>query len=871
MYRLIPIALTLSAAIPGLAQEVSILDLNTDGIPANPYTYLEPHAPTLDGRLPFETGIDDGNELWFTDGWASGTDIEDLSPGLAGSRPGDFTMAGSRIFFVAWSREAGRELWSTLGPGQSAMVADLATGTLDSYPSSLTAFGDDLFFTASDSVSRGLYTVDSVSLAVTPVATGVVEPDRDGPIVDDNSRVYFLATPLTGGSLEIWASDGTGAGTEQATNIGCPAWGELLGVGTVVFAVCDEGSSTKLLRLDSSSPDGTAMVHDFGNQAVEQLTPSGGTLYMVVGNEEIWGLDSSTGVTNQITAFGGGAAPDDLVRYQGGLVFAATAAFGRELFWTDGSIVTGIEIAPSQPSSDPAELRVHGGRVYFTADDGTHGRELWSTDGTVAGTSMVVDLEPGPLGSEIGIGPSTDLGLVFNRAARGLWRTDGTETGTMEIPLPGSYSASPTNLHVDAASGKLFFVRDRGSDDSGEEPYVTDGTVDGTFALGDLEPGPESSDAEFEVSLPNGRTLFTAWTTDDDMQLWSTQGLENDAEIVRVINPDGIDQSLYGTVFDGAYFFCTDDGVNGIELWRSDGTAAGTFMVADLNPSGDADPCDHAVFGGHLYFGASDGIDSGLWRTDGSAAGTELVALIGPGTNGEPLKVTVSGAHLYFVADDGVNGIELWRSDGTAAGTELVADIKPGSASSRPRDLVPAAGLLFFSAEDDTHGRELWRTDGTAAGTVLVGDMLAGSEDSYAEPVAELNGGLVFEVRSPDAALYFTDGAPGSILPILQFYRLKISRFNPIWNGHVYFVAQQDETDGEDLWRTDGTPAGTVNLQLEPGQQGSDPDDLVAGPEHLYLSAYDLVAKREIHYLDTRFFSDGFESGDTSAWSSTSP
>ncbi len=655
------------------------------------------------------------------------------------------------------------------------------------------------------------------------------------------------------------------------TDGACAAWGELLGVATLVFVVCDEVGSTRLLRLDPSSPDGTTVVRDFGSLTVEQLTPSGGTLYMVVGDEQIWGLDSSTGITSQITAFGGAAAPDELIRYQAGLVFAATGPAGRELFRTDGTTVTQIEIAPGQPGSSPADLRVHDGRVYFTADDGSHGRELWSSDGTVAGTSMVVDLEPGPLGTGIGIGPSTDLGLFFNRADRELWRTDGTSAGTTEIPLPKSRSASPTNLHVDAASGKLFFVQDRGSDDGGQEPFVTDGTVEGTIPLGDLEPGSEGSDVEFEASLPNGRTLFTAYTTADGSQLWSTQGLENDAQVVQVINPDGIEQGLYGEVFGGSYFFCTDDGVNGIELWRSDGTATGTFMVTDLNPSGGADPCDFAVFGEHLYFGATDGIDSGLWRTDGTAAGTELMTLIGPGTSDEPGELTVSGAHLYFVADDGATGDELWRSDGTAAGTALVADVNPGSAGSRPRDLVPAAGLLFFSAEDDAHGRELWRTDGTAAGTILVGDMLAGPDDSDAEPVAELAGELIFKVRRPDNALFCTDGTPGAIIPLLQADFISVSRFSPVWNGHLYFVAQQDETDDNDLWRTDGTPAGTVNLQLEPGDQGSDPRDLVAGPEHLYLSAYDLLAKREIHILTAPLFADGFESGDPSRWDLTVP
>ena len=86
-------------------------------------------------------------------------------------------------------------------------------------------------------------------------------------------------------------------------------------------------------------------------------------------------------------------------------------------------------------------------------------------------------------------------------------------------------------------------------------------------------------------------------------------------------------------------------------------------------------------------------------------------------------------------------------------------------------------------------------------------------------------------------------------------------------NWHAfYFTAGDLGWTSEDLWRTDGTVSGTENLQLEPIGLGSDPSFLAAGAERLYFSAYDAVAKREIHILDFQIFSDGFESGDTSAW-----
>ena len=75
-----------------------------------------------------------------------------------------------------------------------------------------------------------------------------------------------------------------------------------------------------------------------------------------------------------------------------------------------------------------------GGNLYFTADDGVHGRELWRTDGTSVGTAMLGDLTPGPYTTYLPLA-STSTHILFcmsDGTAQRLWSSDGTEAGTQQ-------------------------------------------------------------------------------------------------------------------------------------------------------------------------------------------------------------------------------------------------------------------------------------------------------------------------------------------------------------------------------------------------------------------------------------------------------
>src|SRR5262245_2552982 len=120
--------------------------------------------------------------------------------------------------------------------------------------------------------------------------------------------------------------------------------------------------------------------------------------------------------------------------------------------------------------------------LLLALDDGVVGRELWRTDGTAAGTSLLVDLSPGPAGTTFvgGAGDPEFAWFVVARAgAMELWRTDGTAAGTLRL-LDGSTVGGQVlgvpDVRRPVNGARLFRVQN--------SLWRTDGTVVGTWSLG---------------------------------------------------------------------------------------------------------------------------------------------------------------------------------------------------------------------------------------------------------------------------------------------------------------------------------------------------------------------------------------------------
>lgn len=446
---------------------------------------------------------------------------------------------------------------------------------------------------------------------------------------------------------------------------------------------------------------------------------------------------------------------------------------GVELWRSDGTepgTTLVADIAQRTADSTPRYLANLGGTVLFVANDGVHGPELWKSAGVGHGAVLVKDINSGALGS-------------FSTAAN-----------------------APSFTDVD---GVLYFNANDGA--TGNELWRTDGTTDGTYLVKDINEGLGGSGPRYLTNV-SGTLFFTAAAASGGIELWKSDGSAAGTAMVRDIHPTGSSTPRRLTNVSGVLFFGATDPVFGIELWKSDGSESGTTRVKDIRAgSRGSNPTELVNVNGELYFVAQDVLSTfELWRSDGAETGTTLVRTFSSTRFrvGPRYLNSVNGT-LLFVANDGVNGYELWKSDGTTAGTFLVKDIDPagsGISAYTATSFAVMGGFLFFEANHGTEsGDRLWRSDGTTEGTIPLTSLSepGGIRPRYLRPV----GGQLYFVNDATSAfnrVWRTDGSqrPQPIELDIAFRWISTGQGGPrLFNadGALYFAAEDPE-HGQELW-----------------------------------------------------------------------
>ena len=438
------------------------------------------------------------------------------------------------------------------------------------------------------------------------------------------------------------------------------------------------------------------------------------------------------------------------------------------------------------------------------------------------------------------------LGLALLLPACGGHSGDGGGGGSPTLPAGMVLAGGPNGASIQyltAVGPLLFFIFDDGI--HGAELWRSDGTPQGTFMAKDICPGPVSS-RPTNLMAVGSILLFGADDGVHGMSLWRSDGTASGTVMVADLNPGGGNSFVYvgpGTtaVVGNTLFFPGNDGGAHVGLWKSDGTAAGTVFLNSTQPGGGGTGTPFIAAGTSevFFFGYDPALSTNsLWKSDGTVAGTvHLLDL----TN--PANLMATGSRAYFSAWDSTHGSQLWTSDGTSAGTALVADLDPVPNGSNPGNFVAAGPLVFFAALT-SGGQNLWQTDGTAAGTLAVQPsptQVAPNWGAQTNGMNALGSELYFKGvdNFAGAELWKTDGTvAGTVRVSSSPNNLNPNGIAPL--GAIVFFAGTDAAHGAELWSSDGTAGGTgLVWDIQPGPGSSLPNQLTTVGATLFFTADD--------------------------------
>lgn len=883
-------------------------------LPAGPSCYGISKA--YGSKLIFEySSFKDGSELWITDGTSLGTVmLKDINPGVNSSNPSNFAVFNNLLYFTASTPNEGNELWRTDGTLQgTVLVTDLKPGTgsgLMGYNSScLQLINGSLFFWADD----GVYGTELWRSNGTPDGTYIVKDITPGSIGSGGScfqRVggKFFFIPWTFSGYELWRSEGTDSSTYMVKDIHPTntavdfSFGIQVLNGLVIIKASNGTDGDELWKSDGTEA-GTVMIDNaVGTGGANQ---GSNTKPIVIGNylyyraqgdsngQELWRTDGSVRqMVADLAPGSGNSFPDKFYNFGGTLVFSASpvgydwepflfdpaiaandaacvAARGPDFVksTTTGGCIGKLKNINSSTSSNFGKQFTINGKLMFVADDGIVGEELWTTDGTTAGTKLIKNLNESSADSSTGTILKFGDKLYFS----GFAPSTGDEiyeydSVTKSLVLVKDYLAGTNGFGF---YNPIIFKNQIFYTGSGGATYAYDPNVAATndaecaaakgsgFVLAATGRGClgslGSSNASNEM-FPIGDYLYFTGQAGGDIRFWATDGtLANTGDMIN-INPSGYDYAYFKIELNGALLGTVDAGSSSIgnELFKYDPTPAissaecvsmhGSGYVktnrspgclgplADIRPgSSSSYPNNFVRAGNRVYFYANDGINgTEIWSTDGTGAGTVMLKNLAPGSDSpQTLNIRIGvGSKLFFTTGGNYSNGFLWVYDPAPSVDSAACELKYGIGSSKPETLdgcivklkefvnssqsafgsfVTIGASTYFTATTPEFGFELWKSDGTASGTVMVKDIAPGPLGSTPERLTVIDDKLMFTAFNSESGreLWQSEGDAASTYMVREF----ISGDGGNAYGSVFTVI------GKDLYFGAATPKEGVELR----------------------------------------------------------
>lgn len=707
-------------------------------------------------------------------------------------------------------------------PGPARLVEDVVPGT-DSFEMFISGFqpvGSRSVFVRRDDEGRtALWVTDGTAPGTSPL--GVLCPPCGFavPLGSTGSVAFYR---VSGNETAIWRTDGTPAGTFPVTSgLSEPPEPQVfssLSGGRLFFTACSAGLGCELWSTDGSAA-GTAPVGEVvpgpESGGIVELAAAGGRAFLLAappGEATALWLADARGLTRLREV------PEAM-----GLLAQGKRAFfsvrKREVWTSDGTAAGTRHVAafkPREPYSQIAMLALLGGRAWFVADHSRHGQELWSV-GARPGSQRRLTEIPGPSAWIRDLVKSGDR-LVFVAAGSGgeprLWRSLGASGSS--APLAGCPGGCPVVVGplTPVAPGRFVFY---GQDREGGGIWVTDGTAAGTRLL-------QRTGLHWlaQAAPAGGRVLIQVTDEYEIGELWLTDGTAAGTFLAAVGGPSwshywGWSGRLWAGAAGGRIVFpgAADLDNLGDLLWSSDGSRAGSHPIVQGRTSRGSYPDRLTPFRDGLLARTCSGEGGVEMRFFQGTESTVLLSRAEPPCDVFFSEPVVLGDVAVFLRYD--QDVALFRTDGTPEGTK---PLLPGSPAAQPLTLVrfgDEAALSVVVPSGSTYRIEIWLTDGTPEGTRKHLELPPGTDvialTSAAGRLWFFDSVLLLPENHSMLQPWVSDGTPPGTHP-LTGGTLGLSPLNEVpvpfveAAGRVWFL-YGESLETLEIWGTDGTPEGT--------------------------------------------------------------
>ncbi len=469
------------------------------------------------------------------------------------------------------------------------------------------------------------------------------------------------------------------------------------------------------------------------------------------------------------------------------------------------SQVTFLLSSQGSQGSDPSSLISFDNAVYFVADDGLTGQQLWRFDGT--NTTRITDITAGPYGSEFEnmMVVGSDLYFTaYDGSTSWLYQYDGSRLTQVTTSKAGG--ANPYDLTV--LNGVLYFIGHDNSDDSWLYEY------NGT-ALTQVTTSASGVSYPYDLTVMNGALYFIGYGGDGN-------GLyEYDGTKLTQVNTSGLGITYPYQLFadDDTLYFAGYDSNFDSWLYKYDGTSA---TPVTTSASGGSDPQDFTDVNGDLYFEGHDSSGS-LWLYEYNGTSVTQVPGATLDANSAPEFFALNGI-LYFAGEDS-NGKEwLYEYDGTNVTPVTTA----ASGGSDPSNLFAFDGALYFEGKDSNGELLLYEYQATGVTPVTTD-----ASGTYPGDLTIFDGDLYFGGYGNDGGgLYKYDGT--KLTQVTNITTGGIFTYDlTIVDGTLYFSGWGEST-GYELWSYHGTDT-TASLVADVNVQQAQPADMAVFNGSLYL------------------------------------